>query len=54
VWVLKENRPARAFYERVGFTRLPDSESTFTWAGVPIPDVCYVCGIDDVNRSGVA
>jgi len=39
--VIAANHPARRFYERIGFTLVPNSESTFTWAGAQIGDVCY-------------
>jgi L-amino acid N-acyltransferase YncA len=44
--VLADNRAARIFYERVGFALVPNSESTFTWAGAQIADVCYEFRID--------
>lgn len=39
--VIAANHLARSFYERIGFALVPDSESTFTWAGAQIADVCY-------------
>ncbi len=41
LWVLKENLPARRFYERRGFS--PDgTEEPFEVDGVPVPEVRYV------------
>jgi GNAT superfamily N-acetyltransferase len=40
LWVLKENAPARRFYERAGF--LPDgAEEPFEAAGVAVPEMRY-------------
>jgi ribosomal protein S18 acetylase RimI-like enzyme len=39
--VIANNHAARKFYERIGFTLVPNSESTFTWEGERIADVCY-------------
>lgn len=39
--VITNNNTARKFYERIGFTLVPNSESTFTWEGEKITDVCY-------------
>lgn len=39
--VIRDNHPARAFYEGVGFKLVADSGSAFSWEGVQIPDVCY-------------
>jgi len=39
--VITDNHRARAFYEGVGFTLVRESQSTFTWEGVQIGDVCY-------------
>ncbi|MDF6046076.1 GNAT family N-acetyltransferase [Streptomyces sp. JH14] len=41
LWVLKENAPARRFYERAGF--LPDgAEEPFEVDGVLVPEIRYV------------
>ncbi|MFC9848907.1 GNAT family N-acetyltransferase [Streptomyces sp. NPDC060223] len=41
LWVLKENTPARRFYERAGFT--PDgAEEPFEADGAAVPEVRYV------------
>ncbi|MFE9763813.1 GNAT family N-acetyltransferase [Streptomyces sp. NPDC005808] len=41
LWVLKENTPARRFYERAGFT--PDgAEEPFDADGVAVPEVRYL------------
>ncbi|MFG2626164.1 GNAT family N-acetyltransferase [Streptomyces sp. NPDC048473] len=41
LWVLKENAPARRFYERAGF--LPDgAEESFDVDGVLVPEMRYV------------
>lgn len=41
LWVLKENAPARRFYERAGFA--PDgAEEPFQVGGVLVPEVRYV------------
>ncbi|MFB7080964.1 GNAT family N-acetyltransferase [Streptomyces sp. NPDC056308] len=41
LWVLRENAPARRFYERAGF--LPDSaEESFEVDGVLVPELRYV------------
>ncbi len=41
LWVLKENAPARRFYERAGF-RPDGAEEPFEVDGVPVPEVRYV------------
>ncbi|MGW7817804.1 N-acetyltransferase family protein [Streptomyces puniciscabiei] len=41
LWVLKENAPARRFYERAGF-RADGAEEPFDVDGVPVPEVRYV------------
>ncbi|MGW3461020.1 N-acetyltransferase family protein [Streptomyces olivaceoviridis] len=41
LWVLKENAPARRFYERAGF-RPDGAEEPFEAGGVPVPEVRYV------------
>ncbi|WP_192582849.1 GNAT family N-acetyltransferase [Streptomyces triticiradicis] len=41
LWVLKENAPARRFYERAGF-RPDGAEEPFEAAGVAVPEVRYV------------
>ncbi|MFE4330353.1 GNAT family N-acetyltransferase [Streptomyces sp. NPDC056831] len=41
LWVLKENAPARRFYERSGF-RLDGAEEPFEVDGVLVPEVRYV------------
>ncbi|MFI0965002.1 GNAT family N-acetyltransferase [Streptomyces sp. NPDC021080] len=40
LWVLKENSPARRFYERAGF-RPDGAEEPFEAAGVAVPEVRY-------------
>ncbi|MFB7498563.1 GNAT family N-acetyltransferase [Streptomyces sp. NPDC056161] len=40
LWVLKENAPARRFYERCGF-RADGAEEPFDVDGVPVPEVRY-------------
>ncbi|WP_406841369.1 GNAT family N-acetyltransferase [Streptomyces sp. AHU1] len=40
LWVLKENAPARRFYERAGF-RPDGAEEPFEAAGVAVPEVRY-------------
>ena len=39
--VITNNHAARKFYDSIGFTLVPDSESTFIWEGERIADVCY-------------
>ena len=39
VWVLEDNRPARRFYERVGFAGEPDRTRTIEIGGLGIPEV---------------
>ena len=39
--VIRNNYPARRFYENVGFNIVPNSASTFTWEGEKLDDVCY-------------
>ncbi|MFG2570886.1 GNAT family N-acetyltransferase [Streptomyces sp. NPDC048567] len=41
LWVLKENAPARRFYERAGF-RTDGAEEPFDVDGVAVPEVRYV------------
>ncbi|MEV5386799.1 GNAT family N-acetyltransferase [Streptomyces sp. NPDC052721] len=41
LWVLKDNAPARRFYERAGF-RPDGAEEPFEVDGVPVPEVRYV------------
>ncbi|MGQ4356312.1 GNAT family N-acetyltransferase [Streptomyces drozdowiczii] len=41
LWVLKENAPARRFYERAGF-HADGAEEPFDVDGVPVPEVRYV------------
>ncbi|MET8943559.1 GNAT family N-acetyltransferase [Streptomyces sp. NPDC004542] len=41
LWVLKENTPARRFYERAGF-RADGAEEPFEVDGVAVPEVRYV------------
>ena len=41
LWVLKENAPARRFYERAGF-RADGAEEPFDVDGVAVPEVRYV------------
>ncbi|MFF4488920.1 GNAT family N-acetyltransferase [Streptomyces sp. NPDC001544] len=41
LWVLKENAPARRFYERAGF-RADGAEEPFEVDGVEVPEVRYV------------
>ncbi|MGW2640471.1 N-acetyltransferase family protein [Streptomyces sp. NPDC001348] len=41
LWVLKENDPARRFYERAGF-RADGTEEPFEVGGVEVPEVRYV------------
>jgi GNAT superfamily N-acetyltransferase len=41
LWVLKENAPARRFYERAGF-RPDGAEESFEADGVPVPEVRYI------------
>jgi ribosomal protein S18 acetylase RimI-like enzyme len=41
LWVLKENTPARRFYERAGY-RPDGAEEPFVVDGVPVPEVRYV------------
>ncbi|MFI5684298.1 GNAT family N-acetyltransferase [Streptomyces sp. NPDC051636] len=41
LWVLKENAPARRFYERAGF-RADGAEEPFEVDGVAVPEVRYV------------
>ncbi|WP_208036863.1 GNAT family N-acetyltransferase [Streptomyces cyanogenus] len=41
LWVLKENAPARRFYERAGF-RPDGAEEPFEVDGVSVPEVRYV------------
>ncbi|MFF3846356.1 GNAT family N-acetyltransferase [Streptomyces sp. NPDC002328] len=41
LWVLKENAPARRFYERAGF-RADGAEEPFDVDGVRVPEVRYV------------
>ncbi|MFF4398971.1 GNAT family N-acetyltransferase [Streptomyces sp. NPDC001480] len=41
LWVLKENTPARRFYERAGF-RADGAEESFDADGVAVPEVRYV------------
>ncbi|MFF4019052.1 GNAT family N-acetyltransferase [Streptomyces sp. NPDC001843] len=41
LWVLKENAPARRFYERAGF-RADGAEEPFQVDGVAVPEVRYV------------
>ncbi|MGW2178370.1 N-acetyltransferase family protein [Streptomyces sp. NPDC001732] len=41
LWVLRENAPARRFYERAGF-RPDGAEETFEADGVLVPEVRYV------------
>ncbi|MFF4347008.1 GNAT family N-acetyltransferase [Streptomyces sp. NPDC001530] len=46
LWVLKENGPARRFYERAGFG--PDgAEEPFDVEGVAVPEVRYVRALTD-------
>ncbi|MGW0767005.1 N-acetyltransferase family protein [Streptomyces sp. NPDC002676] len=40
LWVLKENAPARRFYEHAGF-RPDGAEEAFETDGVPVPEVRY-------------
>ncbi|GGN87369.1 N-acetyltransferase [Streptomyces albiflavescens] len=48
LWVLKENAPARRFYERAGFA--PDgAEEPFDVDGVAVPEVRYVRLLADVG-----
>ncbi|MFF8726376.1 GNAT family N-acetyltransferase [Streptomyces sp. NPDC015171] len=44
LWVLKENAPARRFYERAGF-RADGAEEPFETDGVPVPEVRYARGL---------
>ena len=39
--VITDNLAARRFYESIGFSLAPNSDSTFTWEGEVIDDVCY-------------
>ncbi|MYY00245.1 GNAT family N-acetyltransferase [Streptomyces sp. SID486] len=41
LWVLKDNTPARRFYERAGF-HADGAEEPFEAGGVPVPEVRYV------------
>jgi ribosomal protein S18 acetylase RimI-like enzyme len=41
LWVLKENTPARGFYERAGF-RADGAEEPFEVDGAAVPEVRYV------------
>ncbi|WP_369263846.1 N-acetyltransferase family protein [Streptomyces sp. R35] len=48
LWVLKENTPARRFYERAGFG--PDgAEEPFEVGGVAVPEVRYVRALTGVG-----
>ncbi|MFF7971518.1 GNAT family N-acetyltransferase [Streptomyces sp. NPDC007905] len=46
LWVLKENRRARLFYERAGF-RADGTEEPFDVDGVPVPEVRYARALRD-------
>jgi GNAT superfamily N-acetyltransferase len=41
VWVLADNRPARAFYERLGGQLLVNKEKELVIGGVPLGEVAY-------------
>ena len=45
VWVVTENEPSRRFYESIGFTLVPGSDSTFTWLGQSLNEICYECDL---------
>ena len=47
VWVLRENEPARRFYERMGGRHLPERDTEREIEGARIVEACYVW--DDVR-----
>ena len=48
--VILKNRAARNFYERLGFSLVPDSASRFTWEGEVIDDICYEYSISKLRK----
>lgn len=50
VWVLKDNSPARQFYEAMGFLMVPDGKKVLQWYDVDLIEVRYRKILSDAGR----